>query len=96
MEQMGIKDTKEAIVGVLEIALFIKERIADGLGMDDAMAVWDKVKNDEDFKSKVVAAYEGYANISQESKDYSIEEYLEMTNLLLSYIPRFLKEAPKA
>ena len=50
---LGIKELKEALVGVNELAIFIAMRLKDGIGLDDAMAIWSKLSSDEEFKQKM-------------------------------------------
>jgi hypothetical protein len=87
---VGIKEAKEAIIGVNELAIFIASRLKDGVGVDDVMAVWEKLKDDEEFKTKIVAAYEGISLVPEEIKDMSLQEGLELAVIQVSYVPQLL------
>ena len=71
---LGIKELKEALVGVNELAIFIAMRLKDGIGLDDAMAIWSKLSSDEEFKQKMVAAYDGISQVPAEIKDLDLAE----------------------
>ena len=85
--EKGIKETREAIIAALEITTFLIKRLKDGVGIDDAVAIFDKLKDDDEFKSKIAAAYDNVKEVPAELKDINIREGLDIANLLLSYIP---------
>ena len=91
----GIKETKEALEGVMELALFLAERLKDGVGLDDAAAVFDKLKNDDLFTARMKAAYEGIGMIDDEMGDLDAEEIVELAACLLPYIPKLVKAFKK-
>lgn len=86
----GVKETKEALVGVFEVSIFIAERLKDGIGVDDAFAIFDKLKNDDDFKNKIAEAYKGVEAVSEEIKDLDAQEGVDLALLVVSYVPKFL------
>ena len=90
METETIKETKEAFKGVFELALFLTKRFSDGIGVDDAIAIFDKLKNDEEFKDMLIEAYKGHEKIKDEIKDLSITESVELGMLALQYVPKFI------
>lgn len=84
----GNKETKEAVIGILAVAAVLAERLKDGVQpMDDSLAVWDKVKNDEVFKAKLAAAYENIKLVPVEVKDMGLEESFD---LLTSVAPEII------
>lgn len=89
---IGIKETKEALIGINEVGIFIASRVKDGLGLDDAEAAFQKMIGDPEFKAKFVAAYEGAGAIPAEIKDLSILESVELVQIQVSYLPK-IKEA---
>lgn len=92
---VGVKETSEALRGVNEISLFLVQRFKDGLGFDDATAMWEKLKDDEAFKLKVKQGYEGYKLIPAEFKDLDAGEGLELASVQLEYVPKFVNEFKK-
>ena len=74
---VGIKETKEALVGVNEIALHVASKFKDGVQFGDFLSFYNDFVNDADFKAKLHAAWDGYQAIPEEVKDiYIFEEYL--------------------
>ena len=51
----GVKESKELLTGAFAVTELLIERFSDGVGVDDAVAIFDKLKNDEDFKAKISA-----------------------------------------
>ena len=86
---LGIKETKEAFVGVNELALFLISRLKDGIGMDDAVAAFQKLSTDEDFRNKLLEAVKGIEQVPAEIKDINMQEGMELATLALAYIPRY-------
>ena len=87
IDKMGIKETKEILVGALEIAVTLLEQLNDGFQFDDANAWYDKIVNDAAFRSKMVAAYEGSGKAPSEIADLDILEVTELAMAVLAYIP---------
>ena len=94
-EKESIKELSEGLVGVLEFALFMAERFKDGIGLDDMSALWDKWKNDPDFKAKMKAAVDGSEKIPAEAKDLDLNEGMQLAMLMLPYVPKFIDAMKK-
>jgi hypothetical protein len=86
-EQYGTKETKEALHAVLEIVTFIIERMKDGVGVDDAFALYSKMTSDSVFKEKLKAGYEGLDQVRNELSNLSNEE---ITSLGFDMAPDFI------
>jgi len=91
MEEIGIKDTKEALIGVNELTVFFADRFSDGVQLADFEAFWGKLLTDPEFKSKIQNAYEGYAQIPAEAKDISLSEALELVKVQIGYVPKLVE-----
>lgn len=91
----GIKETNEMLIGINELSLMLIDRLKDGVGMDDVTALWDKLRDDEDFKAKMEAAYKGVTQIPAEVKDMQIAEGLELVQTQISYIPKLIEKFKK-
>lgn len=92
MDQVGVKETKEAILAMVVLGSFVALRLKDGAGLDDAMALGEKLL-DEAFKAKVMAGVEGLDKIPAELKDLSLADLFELAKV----IPDVLEEIkPKA
>ena len=77
-EALGIKETKEAVQGLLAVSSFLAVRLKDGAGVDDAAALVQKLMMDDEFKKVLEAAVEGAKQIPAEVKDLSLAESLEL------------------
>lgn len=86
----GIKETKEALIGVNEVSLCLAEKFKDGIQFTDFTEFYAKVTTDADFKGKIEAAYENYKAIPEEIKDVDAGEACELLAVQLDYTPKFL------
>ncbi len=91
IDNIGIKETKEALIGINELGLFFVERFKDGRQMGDFIAFWEKLKNDEEFFQIVQEAYRGIHLVPKEADNMNINEGVELVVLQLSYIPKFIE-----
>jgi hypothetical protein len=76
-DQMDVKETKEAVVAAIKLGKFVAERLKDGAGLDDAMALGQKLL-DPAFRQMVTDAVQGADKIPAEIKDLSLAEGLEL------------------
>jgi len=91
----GIKETKEALVGVNELSVFLAVRFADGVDLGDLKALWDKWSDDKDFQDKMKAAADNVSRVKAEVKDIDAGEGLELVNVQLDYLPKLLEAFKK-
>ena len=92
-----MKETKELAIGLIALAGLMAERFKDGVQVEDAALIFAKLQTDEEFKAKMVAAYNGFELIKEETKEVTIAEAGE---LIIALIPELLKlvaviQAPK-
>jgi hypothetical protein len=87
----GIKETKEALEAFNEIGLFVASQIKDGVGVEDALALYSKIVSDEAFKSIIVNAYDRYDQIPAEIKDIDMGEGLELAKVQMDYVDKYLE-----
>jgi len=78
------KETKEALKAVIALAAFISERMKDGVGFDDALALFSKLTADDVFKKKLKEGYEGIDKVGEELKNLDVQG---MTSLALDIAP---------
>lgn len=91
----GIKETKEAVIGLNEIALVLANRFKDGVQITDFTVMWDKLQNDAEFKAKLEAAWNNYKLIPAEVKDIDLSEGGELVIVQIGYLPKFIDEFKK-
>lgn len=92
----GIKELKEAVIGVNLLAVFLAERLKDGLDLGDGIAVWQKLSSDEDFKQKLVEAFEGIKAVPEEIKDMDLAEGIELMVIQAQMVPALIAAFKKA
>lgn len=91
----GVKETCELIKGANEISIFLCEKLKDGAQFSDATDFYSKVTKDEEFKKAVTEAYDGYQKIPTEMKDIDAGEGLELAQVQLQYVPRYVEALKK-
>ena len=93
MEALGIKETKEVVVGVNELAIELVKHFKDGVQFTDALGLIETLKTNEDFKAKLVAAYENIQAVPAEVKDISLVEGMELVMVQAAYLPKIIEAA---
>lgn len=91
----GIKETKELLVGINEIAIFLVTIFRDGVDLADFGAIWNKLICDQGFRSKLEAAYSDYSKISAEFADLSLIESMEILKLQADYVTKIMEALKK-
>jgi hypothetical protein len=86
----GIKEAKDALIGINELALFILIRLKDGVQVSDAIAIWDKISKDPDFMAKMHAAYSGACLVPDELVHATAMEDFELASIQASYLTKFI------
>ena len=95
--KVGIKETKELVIGANELAVLLVERLKDGFQVgEDVSAVIAKLSGDADFKAKMEAAYQGVGQVGAEAKDLDLAEGLELIMVQATYVPKIVAAAKKA
>lgn len=93
---MDIKETKEAIIGVNEVALLLILRLKDGIQLvEDISAIVGKLMSDAEFQEKLHAAYDNIKLVPEEIKDIQINEVIELVGLQSTYVPKILDALKK-
>jgi hypothetical protein len=82
----GIKETTELIQGVTLLAVFLTKHIKDGLGVDDVMALFQKMQTDPAFQSALIKASEGIQEVPAELDDLDFEESITLGVLGLNFV----------
>ena len=94
-QMASIKELKEVVVAANEISLFIISRLKDGVGIDDAMAAYQKLTQDAEFKKMIADAHDGLSTVGGEVKDLDLSEGLELIILQAGYVPKFVEALKK-
>lgn len=83
MAEKGIKEIKEVLEGVFALYDFMKKEAEDGLDWTDAGSLIVKIVDDEEFRTKLVDAFQGYEELGGEISDLSFKEGIELVELVL-------------
>lgn len=93
---VGVTETKEAFRAVNAIAVLVAERMKDGLQVgEDFAAVFDKMVNDEEFKTVVGDGWDKMDQIPAEFQNIDIGEGLELADEVVGYVPQWLEALKK-
>lgn len=90
-EVKGIKETQEAIVALVTLGKFVADRLKDGIQLDDALALGEKLVLDADFKKIVTDGITGIDQVPAEVQDLSFAEIIELAKVLPELIAIFQK-----
>lgn len=88
--ELGVKETKEVLVGVLEVALLLTKALKDGVQISDVGVIIDALKNDKEFRAKLDAARKDISLVKAEMNDCSLVEGLELAMTGASYVPKII------
>lgn len=89
----GVKESKEFLEGNFELLEFMIRRLKDGADFGDALALFEKLTSDDEFKKKLELAYKGVGKIDSEIQDVDLNEALELGTLVMKYVPRLVDAA---
>jgi len=91
----GTKETKELLIGINELSIYLLSLLKDGASFKDAMDFYNYCKENEEFKLKLFAAYDGCKQIPEEVKDLDLLEVFEIAQLQLNFVPAIIKAVKK-
>ena len=87
VEQIGIKDAKEAVVAVISVAATLIKCAKNGIQAEDAKVIFDRLfVNNQD----ILQAIEGVSNIPKELSDISFSEGVELIQAVYKEISKEL------
>lgn len=78
-----VKETKEALVGMLKLGKAVAALAKDGLDLSDALALGSKFVTDTAFRDAVVEGVKGAEKIPAELKDIAASEAVEILEELI-------------
>lgn len=95
-QQLGIKETKEVLVGLNEVSIAIAKRFKDGIQVaQDAEGLYEDLVKDAQVKAVILAAYENAKAVPAELKDLSVMEGVELGMVQAQYIPKIVEALKK-
>lgn len=90
-EEIGIKESKELLIGAMKLTTFIIKRQKDGWGMDDIEAAYEKWVSDPAFKEAMIEMIKGGGEIPKEIKDLDMMEGIELGSLAFSFVKKVIE-----
>ena len=90
-EKRDVKEMKEMMVGLMEIALLLAKEFKDGVQIDDFMDIFMALKDDPKF----MEAFKGLKEIPAEAKDLDLNEGMELAMMVMAYVPKFIEAMKK-
>lgn len=95
MEQVGIKETKEALDGIFAIGQEVAKVAKDGVQVKDAATVAEDLLAHPEFKAKLIAAIEGINKVPAEVKDIDFGEGVELAKFGYEGVKGIIDELKK-
>jgi hypothetical protein len=74
----GIKESKEVLVFTKLLAVFIAKQLQDGAGVDDLLALGQKILLDLEFRDAALAAVADISKVGAEVSDLDAKEVGEL------------------
>ena len=90
-DSVGIKESKEAITGMMEVSLVIADVLKDGAQLGDLASVVSRFSIDKELKDEMGVALDNISKVPHEMSDLNLQESLELAMLLISYVPKFVE-----
>ena len=96
-QKLGIKETKEALVGVNELSVALIQQFKDGFQpVADVSELYAKLAANPEVSSKLMAAYQDIGKVPAEVKDLDLAEGLELAAVQIAYVPKLVEALKKA
>ena len=89
-EKQGIQETKEAVAGVLVLGAVITKELKNGFDLSDIVAAVNAINADPVKKAVIEAALKDIFKVSEEIKDLSMKEGVEVAGVVIQHIPAIL------
>lgn len=86
----GIKETKEAVVGVINLGAILVKELKDGFQVADLVAILNDIQNDPIKKAKLEAALADIQKVPAEIKDITMAEGIELAAAVIAELPGLL------
>lgn len=90
MGLVGIKETKELVIGLNELVLALLPILKDGVQLSDAMALYAKINSDEAFRAAVLNAVDKIAQVPSEASELDLNEAIELASVQLGFLPKIV------
>lgn len=92
----GINETKQAVIGIMELACYLIKRFKDGVDIGDGLDILKQLISGSDLKKYVNDAVENINQVPAELKDLDAQEIVELSSLLIGYVPEIIEALKKS
>ena len=93
--KVGVTDTRQAVVGLMAVAVFLAKQFKDGVQFTDFVSFYTELTQNEEFKKKLEDAWNGHQQISEEVKDIDAGEGLEILGDIAGHVPELVESLKK-
>lgn len=80
------KETKELLIAIYLVGLFVVQRLKDGYQKEDLDALVAEMMGDQEFRATVMSGIEGVDKIPAEVKTMAFPEYLDLAKAVLDMV----------
>lgn len=87
---IGITETKEFLIGLNEIGVFLAGKFKDGVQITDFTEFYAELMSNEEFKAKIQSGYDNAKQIPSEIKDIDAGEGLELAGVQIEYVEKYV------
>ena len=87
----GIKETKEAVIGMMTVGRLVSSVTKDGVQLQDFGTVIKHYNENPEFKKAVDEAYEGFDLIGAEVADLDFKECIELGMVVMAEVPKLVE-----
>ena len=92
----GVKESKELLVGLNELALLMVKHFKDGFQLSkDVPAIVMELLSNSELKEALSKAAEGVSQVPDEVKDMDANEVLELVMVQVQFVPQILESLKK-
>lgn len=95
MENKGVKETKELVVGFLAISALLAKQFKDGVDVADFAQIMAQVAANDELKQKIEAAYKDIELVKSEVADFSVAEGFELVSAALPELMNLIEAVKK-
>lgn len=85
---VGIKETREALIGVNELTYLLVKHFKDGIQLTDFMKMWKELGSDPELIVKFKIAIEGWQSIPAEIADLDILESADLAETQMKFVKK--------
>lgn len=91
--EKSVKETKEVLVAVGDLAVLLVEVLKDGVQISDALKIADALMKRPELLIELKAALDGIEEVPAELKDISLDEGIELAKVSAEIVKKVVAAA---